>query len=276
MQRIDGKALAAKIRVELAKEIISSSLHPKLAVLLVGNDAPSHLYVNLKEKAAHEVGITTDIRRLPATITDRELIEIITSWNADPSIHGILVQLPLPDGHATDMIVAAINPAKDADGFHPENVRKLLAGEGTIIPPIHEGILRLISETDVPLNRTPTIVIANSETFAAPLVYLFKIAGACITKVSPDSFDPDTVRDAKIIVIAVGRPAFLTCDLVTSGDVIIDVGTNKTPDGHVVGDADIKHLIDIPGWISPVPGGVGPMTIAMLLKSVVTLAKHAT
>lgn len=274
MQLINGKALAATVRAELKGEIHDSQLTPKLAVLLVGDDPASHLYVDLKEKACHEIGISTDIRRLPSEALDEEIVEMIASWNADTSVHGVLVQLPLPPGHDTDLVIAAIDPMKDVDGFHPENVAKLLAGDAAIIPPVHEGILRLIGASDVPPNRTPAVVIAKSEIFSTPLVHLLKTAGAFVRSYTPDTLDANAVVEAKIIVIAVGREKFLTRDLISSGACVIDVGTNKNADGKVVGDVDAEHVMDIPGWLSPVPGGVGPMTIAMLLKNVVELSKN--
>lgn len=274
MQLIDGKGLAASVRAGLKDEIASRGLHPKLAVLLVGDDAASRLYVDLKEKACHEVGISTDIRRLTSETSDEEIISIISSWNSDASVHGILVQLPLPPGHDTDSVITTIDPTKDADGFHPENVAKLLAGEAAIIPPVHEGILRLIGASDVPPNRTPAVVIANSDIFSVPLVHLLKTAGAFVRSYTPDTLDSEAVRESKIIVLAVGREKFLTRDLISSGACVIDVGTNKNADGKVVGDVDAEHVMDIPGWLSPVPGGVGPMTIAMLLKNVVELSKN--
>lgn len=276
MNSIDGKALAAQIRAELKKDIAASGSEPKLAVLLVGENPASHLYVKLKEKAAAEAGIETDIRRLPSTATDGELLGIIRGWNDDDAVHGILVQLPLPPGHDTDAIVNSILPRKDADGFHPKNLDALYAGEGLIVPPLHEGILRLIGQTDVMPNLAQAVILANSDIFATPLEFLLKKAGAFVQTFKPDEMDEETVRNADIIVIAVGRAKFLKRNLVKSGACVIDVGTNKAEDGKTVGDVDAESLRDVPGWLSPVPGGVGPMTIAMLLKTVFELAKTRT
>lgn len=274
MRLIDGKALAARIRAEIKGEIAAAGLVPKLAVLLVGDDPASHIYVNLKEKAAIEAGIALDIRRLPADTPDDELTRIIDAWNRDTDVDAILIQLPLPTGHDADALVSAVDPDKDADGFHPINLRALADGSGRIIPPVHEGILRLIAETDVAPNGSRAVVIANSATFAEPLVHLLKKAGALVEVFTPDDLHRDTVRQAKIVVVAVGRAKFLTRDLVSDGACVIDVGTNKNSDGKIVGDADTDGLKDADGWLSPVPGGVGPMTIAMLLKNVVGLAKR--
>ncbi len=275
MQTIDGKSLATEIRGDLKTRISASGLHPKLGVLLVGEDPASHLYVKLKEKAAAEAGIETDIRRLPSTATDAELIGLIRAWNDDESVHGILVQLPLPPGHDQDAVINAILPRKDADGFHPKNLDALYAGEGRIVPPLHEGILRLIGQTDVMPNLAQAVILANSDVFAKPLEYLLKKAGAFVQTFRPDELDGQALKDADIIVVAVGRARFLKRDLVKSGACVIDVGTNKTESGQTVGDADAESLHDVPGWLSPVPGGVGPMTIAMLLKSVTDLAAAA-
>lgn len=276
MQRIDGRALAERIRSELATKIQEQQLNPGLGVLLVGTDTASEMYVNMKHKAAHTVGIQTDIRHVAATTRDEELQHIIRGWNADERIHGILVQLPLPEGHDTDAIIQTIMPAKDADGFHPENTAALLAGHGTIIPPLHEGILRLIGQTPLRLQETSAVILSNSDIFSQPLRYLLERGGARVHVFDPDHFDRQTVREAQLVVIAIGRLKFLTRDMISEGVCIIDVGTHRISDKQVVGDVDAESLADVPGWLSPVPGGVGPMTIAMLLKNVTELAKRKT
>ncbi|MFA5185618.1 MAG: bifunctional 5,10-methylenetetrahydrofolate dehydrogenase/5,10-methenyltetrahydrofolate cyclohydrolase [Patescibacteria group bacterium] len=273
MNIIDGKALAASIRQGLKRDIAESGLHPKLGVLLIGEDQASHLYVRLKEKAAQEVGIETEIRRLPSVVTDDAIEEAIRGWNSDDSIDGILIQLPLPPGHDTDAVIQSMLPRKDADGFHPKNLEAMYAGEATIVPPLHEGILRLIAQTDVMPNLAQAVIIANSDTFSKPLEHILKKAGAFVQTFSPDDMDEEAVGQADIIVIAVGRARFLKRDLIKSGACVIDVGTNKTAEGKTIGDVDAENMKDIPGWLSPVPGGVGPMTIAMLLKSVFELSK---
>ncbi|MEO5927506.1 MAG: bifunctional 5,10-methylenetetrahydrofolate dehydrogenase/5,10-methenyltetrahydrofolate cyclohydrolase [Patescibacteria group bacterium] len=273
MERINGEALAASIRGDVKRTLLDLGLRPRFGVLLVGDDAASHLYVNRKEKACAEVGIATDIRRMPASTSDEDLLAIINTWNADEEVDAILIQVPLPPGHDTDKLIAAMDPRKDADGFHPTNTAALLAGHGTVFPPVHVGILRLIGATPRDMRNAKATIIANSDTFSAPLEHLLATAGCFVTVYSPDEIDPPAIKDADIIVVAVGRGQFLTRDLVKSGTVIIDVGTNRTKDGKLVGDADEKNLVDVPGWISPVPGGVGPMTIAMLLSNIAQLAK---
>lgn len=273
MQRIDGESLAASIRERVKDDIAATGIRPKFGVLLVGDDAASHLYVNRKEKACIEAGIETDIRRMPASTSDEELLEIINQWNADEELDAILIQVPLPPGHDTDALITAMDPRKDADGFHPENTAALLDGSGLVFPPVHIGILRLIAATPRDMRNAKATIIANSDTFSAPLERLLKTAGCFVTSYHPDDLDRNIVQDSDIIIIAVGRAAFLTRDMVKSDAVIIDVGTNRTAEGKLVGDADEKNLADIPGWISPVPGGVGPMTIAMLLSNIAQLAK---
>jgi methylenetetrahydrofolate dehydrogenase (NADP+)/methenyltetrahydrofolate cyclohydrolase len=272
MHLIDGKLIAERIRSEVKKEVSSLPTPPKLGVLLVGDDKASNLYVSLKEKAAQEAGIQTDIRRLPAETTDKELISIINGWNEDASMNAILVQLPLPPGHDADRVVSAMDPKKDVDGFHPDNVDALINGAGEIISPVHEAVLRLIASTGLdPRGKTATI-IANSNTFADPLIHLLKRAGFITAWFTPDGMDVDALKTSDVVVIAVGRARFLGPDLVKPGVVIIDVGTNKDELGKTVGDADTAAFANIDGWITPVPGGVGPMTVALLLNNVVRLS----
>lgn len=272
MKSIDGKELARSIRAEIKKEIAEKHLAPKLGVLLVGDDPASHLYVTLKERAAKEAGIATDIKRLPAQTSDDDLKRIIEEWNKDETVSAILVQVPLPAGHDMDAIIRSIEPRKDADGFHPATVKALYDGHATIISPVHEGILRLIAATDVPVNTAHAVIIANSGVFSEPLEYLLKKAGAFVTVMPPDSLDRKTLLLAQIIVVAVGRAKLLTREHISPGAVVIDVGTNRMPNGNVVGDVDADSVKDLNGWLSPVPGGVGPMTIAMLLKNVAALS----
>jgi methylenetetrahydrofolate dehydrogenase (NADP+)/methenyltetrahydrofolate cyclohydrolase len=230
--------------------------------------------VNLKEKAAQDAGIKTDIRRMPATAPDEQLEEIIRTWNTDPGVNAILIQLPLPSGHDTDRIVAAMDPLKDVDGFHPETVKRLLSTGDAIISPVHEAVLRLIAATGFdPRNKTATI-LANSGTFALPLSHLLQKAGFITAIMDPDMLDGDVLRTSDVIVSAVGRSGFLGADLVKPGSVIIDVGTSKDEHGKIRGDADADSLNDIDGWLTPSPGGVGPMTVALLLKNVVMLASR--
>ncbi len=274
MHLIDGKTLARKIRDEIAEDVQRMKRDPKLAVLLVGNDPASHLYVTLKEKAAAEAGIRLDTRRLPAETTDDELVRIIEGWNADTDVDAILVQLPLPPNHDEKRIIASLDPQKDVDGFHPRNIEKLLAGNPIIVPPVHEGILRLMSTTPVRVNGANVVIIGNSDIFATPLKRLLTTAGASVDVMSPDDLQKTLLAQADVVVIAVGRAAFLHPSMTKDDVVIIDVGTNRLPNGTVIGDTDQASYEKKENvWLTPVPGGVGPMTIAQLLKNVVRLAQ---
>ena len=271
MKIIDGRAMALQLRADMKEEIAHLPSAPGLGVLLIGDDPASAIYVSLKEKAANEAGIHTDIKRLPASTPDDDIISIIQHWNEDSSIDGILVQLPLPEGHDTDRIIFAIDPKKDADGFHPEHIRAAELGQGDILPPVHETVLRLIAATGIDPRGKAATILANSDVFAAPLVRVLQRAGFVTATMDPDDLDGDLLRTSQLIVIAIGRAGFLRSDLVSPGTVIIDVGTNRGLNGKVCGDADAASLSAIDGWITPVPGGVGPMTVALLLKNVVSL-----
>lgn len=272
MHLIDGKALASKIQMELKGEIEAKHLSPHLAILLVGDDPASHLYVSLKQQRAMEIGIQTTLTHLPATTPDHELTAWMEKWNQDPHIHGILVQIPLPPGHDENAVIGALDPKKDADGFHSANIQQLLTGSPTIIPPVHEGILRLINETPLKLSGSSVTIIVNSEIFSTPLKRLLETAGMFVTIMNPDALDKTKLLMADLVIIAVGRAHFLHASMTKPDAVIIDVGTNKTAEGKTIGDVDLASYQNTDAWITPVPGGVGPMTIAQLLKNVVQLS----
>lgn len=274
MQPILGKQIASQIKEECRKEVAGKGLKAKLAALLVGDDPASNIYVSLKEKAAHKIGIETDIKRLPGQTSDDELIKIIQEWNEDESVTGILIQLPLPQGHDTDAVIAAMDPKKDADGFHPQNIAALEHGEATILSPLHEGILRLIAATQIVPNHAYVIILANSHTFADPLKWIFERAGADVDVMLPKEKDDKQLREADVIVTALGKPGFLTSNATKPGACVIDVGITKMPDRSVQGDFDAESAADLEGWYSPVPGGVGPMTVALLMKNIVRLAER--
>lgn len=273
MQKIPGKKIASQILDNLKAEIDDKQLKPKLGVLLVGDDQASSIYVSLKEKAANGIGIQTDVRRLSDQISDHELIKIIKLWNADKHIHGILIQLPLPEGYDADRVIEAMDPKKDVDGFHPKHIADLYAGQARTLSPLHEGILRLISATPVQPNHALTIILANSHTFADPLKYILKKAGADVEVMLSKDKDDKKLRQADIIVVAVGQLNFLTGNGIKPGACVIDVGINKTPDNKVHGDFDSLSCEDLDGWYSPVPGGVGPMTVALLMQNVVKVCR---
>lgn len=271
MNIIDGKALAKKIRAEIKKEITELGITPGLAVILVGANPASHLYVGLKERAAAEVGIHFEKYLFFATEPKEKIIAKIQALNARPDIHGIIVQLPLPQGYDENRIVAAINPKKDADGFHPENIKKLLAGETENIPPVIAGILKLIESIGIELINKKIAILANSEILAKPLE---KILEGNQMSVALRPENPATITlDADIVITALGRPKILTDVAIKPGAILIDVGTTRMDDGTTVGDIDLESVKELAGWVTPVPGGVGPMTVAMLLQNVMNLAK---
>jgi methylenetetrahydrofolate dehydrogenase (NADP+) / methenyltetrahydrofolate cyclohydrolase len=272
MKPIPGKQIANQIKEECKQEVAEKGIKAKLVALLVGDDPASNLYVSLKEAAAHKIGIETDFKRLPAETSNEDIIDLIKSWNADDSVTGILIQLPLPEGHDTDAIIAAMDPKKDADGFHPDNIASLEHGEATILSPLHEGILRLIASTEIVPNHAYVIILANSHIFADPLKWIFERAGADVDVVMADRKDDKDLREADVIVTAVGKPDFLTSNATKPGACVIDVGITKTVDGKVKGDFDFESATDLDGWYSPVPGGVGPMTVALLMKNTIRLA----
>jgi methylenetetrahydrofolate dehydrogenase (NADP+)/methenyltetrahydrofolate cyclohydrolase len=265
MNRIDGQILADRIRQEVGEEVETLSFRPHLAVLLVGDDPASQLYVNLKKKLGEEIGMNIEVHHLEANMPDDQLEELIRSWNQDEDIDGILIQIPLPPGHDEVRVLRTMDPQKDVDGFHPDNPG---------IPPLHEGILRLVATTPLHLDGAKAVILANSDVFANPLNRLLTTAGAFVTIMDPDALVPSALKEADLVVIAIGRYNFLTPDMVKDDVVIIDVGTNRLPDNKIRGDAAFSAFKETTAWITPVPGGVGPMTIAMLLKSLLEFAKR--
>ncbi|MFA5129631.1 MAG: bifunctional 5,10-methylenetetrahydrofolate dehydrogenase/5,10-methenyltetrahydrofolate cyclohydrolase [Patescibacteria group bacterium] len=274
MKLIDGRAMAQKIREDIREEIQGLPSSPGLGVLLVGDDPASAIYVNLKERAAQEAGITTDIRRLPATTSDAELITIIKEWNKNASIDGILVQLPLPQGHNADAVIAEMDPEKDVDGFHPSSIAASEVGASPILSPVYEAIVRCLGATDLDPRGASAVILANSDTFAKPLSRLLQRIGLVTAIMDPDELDSQLLRTTKVIISAIGRCHFIKADLVSPGSIIIDVGTSHDIHGKVCGDADAVSLAPVDGWLTPVPGGIGPMTVALLLKNVVSLYKR--
>lgn len=276
MQKIPGKKIADQILDDLKAEISDKQMKPKLGVLLVGDDQASHIYVSLKEKAAHDIGIQTDVRRLPGLTPDEEIKKIIKLWNVDKNIHGILIQMPLPQEHDADSIIQTMDPKKDVDGFHPQHITDLYAGQARLLSPLHEGILRLMAATPIKPNHALAIILANSHTFADPLKYILEKAGATVEVMLSKEKDDRRLRQADIIIVAVGQLNFLTSNGLKPGACVIDVGINKTPDNKVRGDFDSRSCAEMDGWFSPVPGGVGPMTVALLMQNVVKAYKIQT
>lgn len=274
MQLIDGKALAKQIREKVKEEIKTLDQTPGLAVILVGADAPSHLYVAKKEKACVEAGINFEKYLYFHTEPEEKIIERIKTLNQRDDIHGILVQLPLPLQFDTAKVIQTIDPKKDIDGFHPDNVRALLDGDPNIISPIHSGIITLIESTDIGFKDKKCLIIANSETFSKPLTTLLETRKAkCDTLLPPFNNIDTKLKKADIVVSAIGKPEFILGDWLKDNAVVIDCGTNQINE-HVVGDVDFESTKEKNGFITPVPGGVGPMTIAMLLENVIKITRE--
>ena len=285
---IDGKQISADIRQELLEEPgrlrAERGVTPGLAVILVGEDPASQSYVTAKERACHETGIFSDDNRLPASTTQEELLALIAEKNADPRIHGILVQLPLPRHIDTDAVIAAISPEKDVDGFSPVSLGRLMLGQPTFISCTPHGIIQLLLRTGVKTDGAHVVVVGRSNIVGKPVANLLfqKAAGgnATVTVCHRHTRDlPSFTRQADILVAAAGSPGAITGDMVKPGAVVIDVGVNRVADPtaprgyRLKGDVAFDEVKEVASMITPVPGGVGPMTITMLLYNTVLSAK---
>lgn len=276
-QIIDGKAIAAKIRGEIAaevKQLQARGVTPGLAVVLVGNDPASEVYVRMKEKACQELGIFSLKHTLPGETSEAELLALIDRLNSDPTIHGILVQLPLPKQINTDKVLEAISPAKDADGFHPYNVGRLVVGKPTFQPCTPYGVMMLLKEAGVDLAGKEVVVVGRSNIVGKPVALMCLQQNATVTICHSRTTDlAAKVRSADVVIAAVGRAEMIKGDWIKPGAVVIDVGTNRVGDRKLVGDVEFASASERAAAITPVPGGVGPMTITMLLFNTVEAAK---
>lgn len=270
---IDGKGIAAEIRGDLKKqvaELTAQGKTPGLEVILVGDDPASTVYVRNKERACKEVGINSTVHRLPAETTREELLGLIEKLNNDSTVHGILVQLPLPSHLDEDEVINAISPKKDVDGFHPINAGKLLIGDDdAFVACTPAGVLELVKRTGVSIKGQNVVIVGRSNIVGKPAAVLFLREHATVTVCHSRTKDvAEECRRADILIAAVGRPEMIKKDWVKPGAVVIDVGINRV-DGKLVGDVDFENVKEVAGAITPVPGGVGPMTIAMLLRATV-------
>ncbi len=275
---LDGKALSEKIKeevkVEVAQLVEDKQITPGLAVILVGNDAASATYVASKAKSCKNAGIYSVVHEMPETITQEELLETITRMNENPKLDGILVQLPLPKHIDTTIVLEAINPLKDVDGFHPYNVGRMVSNLDAFLPATPFGVMRMFEEYGIELSGKNVVVIGSSDIVGKPMASLLINAKATVTVCNSRTKDLKAhTLAADIVVIAVGVPFLLKGDMVKDGAVVIDVGINRLETGKLVGDADFESLKDKCSHLTPVPGGVGPMTIAMLLKNTIKAAK---
>lgn len=276
---IDGKATAAALRAEIGREVAAIKaarcIVPGLHVVLVGEDPASKVYVASKEKLAVEVGMNSVAHRLPAETTEAELLAKLAELNADDSVDGILVQLPLPKHIDTGRIIDAIDPAKDVDGLHPINAGLLAGGKNGLVPCTPLGCMLLLKQALPSLSGLDAVVIGRSELVGRPVAQLLLQADCTVTIAHSRTRDlPGVVKRADIVVAAVGRPRMVKGDWIRPGATVIDVGINRMPDGKLAGDVDFAEAVKVAGAITPVPGGVGPMTIACLLKNTLT-AFHA-
>ena len=270
---IDGKAAAAALRAKLAAQVATLPFRPGLAVVLVGDDPASAIYVRAKDRAANAVGIAAHTIRLPPDTSTEALITRIARLNADPAVDGILVQLPLPSHIATQAVIEAVDPDKDVDGFHPLNVGRLVAGHPGLVPCTPAGVMRLLAEANIPLEGARALVLGRSMIVGRPMAALLLAANATVTMAHTRTRElPAECRRADVIVAAAGRPALVRGDWIAPGATVIDVGVNRLPDGSLVGDVAFAEAVEVAGAITPVPGGVGPMTIACLLENTVTAA----
>ncbi len=286
---IDGKAVAAEMRAELkakVDELKRRGVVPGLAVVLVGDDPASRSYVTAKERACEQVGIYSDDNRLPAETGQEELMALVERLNADPKIHGILVQLPLPKHMDENEVLLAIDPAKDVDGFHPMSVGKMMVGQETFLPCTPHGIIQLLVRSGVQIEGAEVVVVGRSNIVGRPIANMLiqknKTGNATVTVCHTRTKGlAEHVRRADIVIAAAGMPNMITADMVKQGAVVIDVGVNRVEDAtkkkgyRLVGDVDFEAVKEKASLITPVPGGVGPMTITMLLYNTVESATKA-
>ena len=269
---IDGKAVSLAVKEELKARISELAGEgkriPCLAVIIVGDNPASRSYVRGKIKAAEFVGMDSRLIELPENVQEEALLKEIAALNADPLVDGILVQLPLPAHICEDRVIDAISVEKDVDGFHPQNVAALWLGRPCIVPCTPKGIIHLIRSTGVEVSGRKAVVVGRSNIVGKPVAKLLLDLNATVTIAHSRTRDLAALtREADILVAAVGRPRMIKGDMVKPGAVVIDVGINRTEDGHLVGDVDFESASAVAGWITPVPGGVGPMTIAMLMQN---------
>lgn len=274
---IDGKAVSASVKEAVAKE--AAALKEKgilvgLAVVIVGNDPASRVYVNNKKKACAACGIESYEYALPEETTEEELLALVEKLNGDPAVNGILVQLPLPRQIDEHRIIEAISPKKDVDAFHAVNVGKIMIGDFDFLPCTPSGCMDLIDSTGVPVEGKRCVVIGRSNIVGKPMAMLLLHRNGTVTICHSKTKNlKEICREADILVAAVGRPNFVTADMVKEGAVVIDVGMNRLENGKLCGDVDFEGVSKVAGWITPVPGGVGPMTIATLMRNTLTAVK---
>src|SRR3990170_5020998 len=274
---IDGKSLAAMVRAEQKNAIASLAargVRPGLAAILAGNDPASRVYVRNKARACGDSGVRSEVHEFPEQVSEPALLECVARLNADPRVHGIVVQLPLPRQLDAARVLAAVSPAKDVDGFHALNLGALLQGRPGFVPGTPAGVMRLLEHAGVPLARRRAVIVGRSTIVGKPLALLLLQKDATVTICHSKTADLAAMTaQADILVAAVGRAKLITADMVKPGACVIDVGINRLADGSLAGDVDFAAARAIAAWITPVPGGVGPMTVAMLIVNTVRAAQ---
>jgi len=276
---LDGNALSKKIRTEIAARatiVTAKGIRPGLAVIVVGENPASQVYVRNKVKACEDVGFHSVLDRYSSALSEVELLARIATLNADPAIHGILVQLPLPEHIATAHVLEAISPEKDVDGFHVANAGALMVGQPLFKPCTPYGCMKILESIDYPIRGANAVIVGASNIVGKPMAMLLLQAGATVTICNSKTRDlAHHTKGADILVVATGRPKMVSGDMVKDGAVVIDVGINRMADGKLCGDVDFETVKEVAGWITPVPGGVGPMTITMLLMNTIEAAEKA-
>ena len=275
--RMDGKAVSAKVKEQVAQEVAAlqgQGVCPGLAVVIVGEDPASRIYVNNKKKACQATGIHSEEYALPASTTQEELLALVDTLNHKEDIHGILVQSPLPKGLDEGAVVEAIDPQKDVDAFHAYNVGKIMMGDYHFLPCTPAGIMELLQAYDIPVEGKRCVVIGRSNIVGKPMAMLLLHESATVTICHSKTKDlAEECRRADILVAAVGKANLITGDMVKPGAVVIDVGMNRLENGKLCGDVEFASVEPVAGYLTPVPGGVGPMTIATLMRNTLTAAK---
>jgi methylenetetrahydrofolate dehydrogenase (NADP+) / methenyltetrahydrofolate cyclohydrolase len=270
-QILDGKSLAAQIRTEVKSKVAALAqrgIDPGLAVILAGEDPASQVYVRNKVRACEETGVRSWLFALPSSVSEAALLQRVDALNADPAVHGILVQLPLPRHVNAARVLERVSPAKDVDGFHEANLGALLAGAPRLVPCTPAGVIRMLDEAKIPVAGRRAVVIGRSNIVGKPLALLLLQKDATVTVCHSKTEQLENIaRQADILVAAIGRAKLVGAAMVKPGACVIDVGVNRLADGSLAGDVDFAPVKNVAGWITPVPGGVGPMTIAMLLEN---------
>ena len=278
MTILDGKKLSQKIKEEVKKEVEelkSKGIVPGLAVILVGNDPASQTYVKMKSNACKETGIYSVVHEFPETISEKELLSTIDMINENPNIHGLLIQLPLPKHIDTTKILERVSPKKDVDGFHPYNMGRLVEGLDTFAPCTPLGVMELFKEYNIDVKGKDVCIVGASNIVGKPMwaLLLNEFATVDICHIETKDLKAHTNK-AEIVIVGVGKPNLITADMVKEGVIVVDIGINKLSNGKIVGDVDFENVSKKASYITPVPGGVGPMTIAMLLKNTIKAAKN--